>query len=65
MDVTPINRTLDQEVLALMRGASLECPACGEFVLRRERSIECPECGSILRFEEAQGSGLQLTLQAG
>jgi predicted RNA-binding Zn-ribbon protein involved in translation (DUF1610 family) len=64
-DVTPINRTLDQEILALLRGASLECPVCGEFVLRRHRTVECPECGSALRAEEATESGLQFTLQAG
>ena len=27
-------RTLDQELLALVRGVSLECPCCGEFVMR-------------------------------
>jgi len=47
MSVEPLNRTLDQELCALMRGASLECLVCGEFVLRRGR-IECPECGSGL-----------------
>ena len=31
--VASINRTLEQELFALLRGASLECPACGEFVL--------------------------------
>ena len=30
-------RTLDQELLALLRGASLECLVCGEFVLQRAR----------------------------
>jgi uncharacterized Zn finger protein (UPF0148 family) len=44
--VAPLNRTLDQEVLALVRGASLECLVCGEFVLRlRDGSTFCPECG--------------------
>ena len=33
MDVTPLNRTLDQELTALMRGVSLECLVCGEFVV--------------------------------
>ena len=33
MTVTPLARTLDQELVALARGASLECPVCGEFVL--------------------------------
>ena len=34
MSVSPLNRTLDQELSALVRGASLECLVCGEFVLR-------------------------------
>jgi hypothetical protein len=46
--VTPLARTLDQELLALTRGASLECLVCGEFVLRARRALACPECRSIL-----------------
>jgi hypothetical protein len=43
---TPLIRTLDQEVLSLLRGASLECLVCGEFVLRlADQSMFCPECG--------------------
>ena len=34
MSVAPFARTLDQELAALVRGASLECLVCGEFVLR-------------------------------
>ena len=64
-DVRPLNRTLDQELLALMRGASLECLVCGEFVLHRHGDVECPECGFGLRDENAQEAGLQFTLQAG
>ncbi len=45
-DATPLIRTLDQEVLALLRGASLECLVCGEFVQHRLGVIACPECGS-------------------
>jgi predicted RNA-binding Zn-ribbon protein involved in translation (DUF1610 family) len=63
MEVVPLNRTLDQELLAVMRGASLECPVCGEFVLHLRSGIACPECGS--RFEGAAESRLQLGLQAG
>ena len=49
MDVTPLNRTLDQELMALMRGVSLECLVCGEFVVHvGERGRFCPECGSGL-----------------
>jgi uncharacterized protein (DUF983 family) len=29
VEVVTLNRTLDQELMALMRGASLECPECG------------------------------------
>ena len=62
-DVVPLNRSLDQELLALMRGASLECPVCGEFVLHVHGGIMCPECGAS--FEAGQESRLQLGLQAG
>jgi uncharacterized Zn finger protein (UPF0148 family) len=60
---TPLNRTLDQELLALMRGASLECLVCGEFVLRRGGAVSCPECGAY--FKGAEEPRLQLSLQAG
>jgi hypothetical protein len=63
MGVVELNRTLDQELLALMRGASLECLVCGEFVLHVGGAIACPECGS--RFEEAAETRVQLGLQAG
>jgi Zn finger protein HypA/HybF involved in hydrogenase expression len=62
-DVQSLNRTLDQELLALMRGASLECLVCGEFVLHRHGDVECPECGFGLRHGEK--AGLQLGVQAG
>jgi hypothetical protein len=62
-EIVPLNRTLDQELLALMRGASLECPVCGEFVLHAAGFIVCAECGT--RFEAAAESGLQLSSQAG
>jgi hypothetical protein len=63
MGVEPLVRTLEQEVLALLRGASLECLVCGEFVLHRRDAIACGECGSELRGEA--GATLQLRLQAG
>jgi predicted RNA-binding Zn-ribbon protein involved in translation (DUF1610 family) len=63
--VTPLNRTLDQELVALARGVSLECLVCGEFVLIREGAVSCPECGLALRSERSQKPGLQLGLQAG
>jgi uncharacterized Zn finger protein (UPF0148 family) len=47
--VLSLNRSLDQELHALLRGASLECLVCGEFVLRLpDGSIFCPECGCAL-----------------
>ena len=46
--VTSLARTLDQELLALSRGASLECSCCGEFVMRLRGVLACPECRSIL-----------------
>ena len=48
MTVAPLNRTLDQELAALARGASLECLVCGEFLLRVRNVIACPECRSML-----------------
>jgi len=48
MSVESLNRTLDQELAALVRGASLECPVCGEFVLHVAGAVLCPECRSIL-----------------
>jgi uncharacterized Zn finger protein (UPF0148 family) len=62
-EVVALNRTLDQELLALMRGVSLECPACGEFVMHLRGGILCPECGAS--FEASGESRLQLGLQAG
>jgi len=48
MAVASLHRTLEQELLALLRGASLECPACGEFVLHDGASVRCPECELVL-----------------
>jgi Zn finger protein HypA/HybF involved in hydrogenase expression len=64
--VTPLFKTLDQELQALVRGISLECLVCGEFVLRTRRTVSCPECGSHLRgaVQSAEG-GLQFETQAG
>ena len=62
-EVVALNSTLDQELLALMRGASLECPVCGEFVLHVRGGIVCPECGT--GFETTAESRLQLGSQAG
>ena len=63
MAVLPLARTLDHEILAVSRGASLECLVCGEFLLHGGGAVVCPECG--LRLEGEAESGLQLRLQAG
>ena len=53
-DITPLARTLEQEVRALLRGASLECLVCGEFVMHaRAGVVFCPECGAQLGDEAA------------
>ena len=65
-DVTTLNRTLDQELLALLRGASLECLVCGEFVQHHAGgTIGCSECGCILRAEAVGKARLQSEVQAG
>ncbi len=48
MGVAFLNRTLDQELAAIARGASLECLVCGEFLLHRRGIVACPECGALL-----------------
>ena len=63
--VESLNRTLEQELNALLRGVSLECLVCGEFIMRRGSTIFCPECGSELGAGKAAGSRLQLSSQAG
>jgi len=65
MNVASLHRTLDQELVALLRGASLECLACGEFVMHARGTVFCPECGSQLGDEGAVESGLQFSVQAG
>ncbi len=69
--IASLHRTLDQELTALLRGASLECLVCGEFVMHaRGGSIFCPECSSQLADEDALESelsngALECTVQAG
>ena len=65
MNVAALHRTLDQELVALLRGASLECLCCGEFVMHARGSIFCPECCSQLAEENALETGLESTVQAG
>ena len=64
--VAPLHRTLEQELQALLRGVSLECLVCGEFVLHAGGMISCPECGSSLRGKlGSQETQLQFDVQAG
>jgi hypothetical protein len=66
MGVAFLNRTLDQELAAIVRGASLECLVCGEFLLHRRGIVACPECGFLLcDGVEIPSAELQFTLQAG
>ena len=66
MTVAPLHRTLEQELQALLRGASLECLVCGEFVLHAGGMVTCPECNSSLRAGISSSHGeLQFDSQAG
>jgi uncharacterized protein (DUF983 family) len=63
---TPLHRTLEQELLAVLRGASLECPVCGEFVLHEGPLVRCPECAMRLHGRiDAVSTGVESGLQAG
>ena len=65
-ELTPLHRTLEQELFAVLRGASLECPVCGEFVLHEGALVRCPECEMRLhgRIDGAK-TGVQSGSQAG
>ena len=67
MTVAPLNRSLDQELAALVRGVSFECLVCGEFVLHVRGALACPECRSILAESEEQIAEIALpsVVQAG
>jgi predicted RNA-binding Zn-ribbon protein involved in translation (DUF1610 family) len=59
-DIAPFARSLDQELLALMRGVSLECLVCGEFVMHaRAAVVFCPECGTQFQTEAAGAAGIR------
>ena len=64
MGVVDFNRTLEQELLGLARGASLECLVCGEFVMRRGEECFCPECGSVVRSAALDSARTQLPLDS-
>jgi predicted RNA-binding Zn-ribbon protein involved in translation (DUF1610 family) len=61
--VVGLHSTLDQELVAILRGASLECPVCGEFLLHRLDGIGCPQCGLEIG-DEAAGGRLELEGEA-
>ena len=64
--VASFHRTLEQELQALLRGASMECLVCGEFVLHAGGMVTCPECNSSLRAELGdEETQLQFDTQAG
>jgi Zn finger protein HypA/HybF involved in hydrogenase expression len=64
--VSSLHRTLDQELVALLRGASLECLCCGEFVMHaRGSAVFCPECGAQIADEAALGDALPAGVEAG
>jgi predicted RNA-binding Zn-ribbon protein involved in translation (DUF1610 family) len=56
VSVSSLYRSLDQELVAILRRASLECPVCGEFLLHRADGIGCPQCGLEIGDEVAGGS---------
>ena len=58
MSVTQLHRTLDQELIAILRRASLECLVCGEFLLHRSDGIGCPQCGVELSGEAVVADSL-------
>lgn len=63
--VTPLHRTLEQELFAVLRGVSLECLVCGEFLLHEAGVIACPECGSSLRSEQTPAASRPADARAG
>ncbi len=66
MSVAAFNRTLDQELAAIARGASFECLVCGEFLLARPLAHACLECGTLLCAGlEIPKSELEFVAQAG
>jgi Zn finger protein HypA/HybF involved in hydrogenase expression len=66
MGIAPLHRSLEQELFALLRGASLECLVCGEFVLHDGPLVRCPECGMVMHGRVLSGKAtVQSDTQAG
>jgi hypothetical protein len=63
--VTPLYRSLEQELFAVLRGVSLECLVCGEFLLHEAGVIACPECGAFLSDSDAAAAGSPAEARAG
>ena len=53
--VAPLHRTLEQELQALLRGASLECLVCGEFVVALAGDDESADEATVKRFFRESG----------
>ena len=64
-EIVALHRSLEQELQALLRGASLECLVCGEFVMRRGSALACPECGSVLKGAAAAAGEDRESVSAG
>jgi rubrerythrin len=64
--IARFHRTLEQELFAVLRGASLECPVCGEFVLHEGPAVRCPECEMTLHGRLESGAApVEFGSQAG
>jgi hypothetical protein len=63
--VTPLYRSLEQELFAVLRGVSLECLVCGEFLLHEAAVIACPECGTCLRNGDSAAGEIPAEARAG
>jgi len=61
-NVVELHRSLDQELIAIFRKASLECPVCGEFLLHRSDGIGCLQCGLELLDAAASHESLRPTV---
>lgn len=48
MTLAVLTHTLDEALLALLRGDSDACLVCGEPVECQGEQVECPACGSVL-----------------
>jgi rubrerythrin len=62
MTVAFLTRTLDEALLALIRGEADACLVCGEAVEGEDERVECPACGSVLEPAAREVIPGQLTL---